>query len=726
MESGLRLSILILSSSFVLSIGASAQTYSLPNDDAGCPGTCRAIPWKAGSDIWNGGTLPNYTPITCNGLAANGTIGATTGTNDGPAIQTCLNNVSSGQCAVIPAGTYFVNTLLTIPSNKCLRGAEGLGKPFLPSVNATKTTFVLGTAAGIQANTGHSVGAQRTIASGYTKGSTVLVMAAGHGFAVNNWITISETPDTGIGVTKTGIDGACNWCGQDDSNGATGVYLMNQMVQVTAVNGNNVTISRPLYYTFQSTFGPVARTLGVGTTKGGIENIRLDGSAADRGRPFIDYENAAFMWVKGVETYMAGSAAKDGHLTMSWSYGNEIRDSYFHHGRNYGSDRDYGIYSFLVNSDHKVENNIVRLSRHPIAQEGGGSGTVYLYNFTDDAQEDDPSYMAGGALNHGAHPYMNLLEGNVFSHIYADDYWGSSSHNVYFRNWMWGDETQTSDIGTKPSEGYWPLEAWRDQNYYSFVGNVLGITGKWGNPNWSTYTLINSSCATDPNIYQLGCNPFNNQYNSLANSSRILHGNYDLKTHGVAFWDGGSNHSLAASIYYVSQPTAWWKVGSYVSPWPGIGPDQTGGLAEADGVANKNPAQACFESGGTVCFSAATGGVPNIQISPPSLNFSTQRVNSTASQTVTLTNTGTADLHISSVTPSGIYTAANDCSTVVPSAFCTVTVTFAPLATGSFSGAISIVNDAAGSPQSASLAGIGTVNRVIGSQHSIGGGRKVN
>src|SRR5207248_9640733 len=59
--------------------------YDLPNDDGGCPANCRQIPWRAGSDQWNGGTLPAYTPVTCSGLAGNGT------TNDGPAIQSCIN-----------------------------------------------------------------------------------------------------------------------------------------------------------------------------------------------------------------------------------------------------------------------------------------------------------------------------------------------------------------------------------------------------------------------------------------------------------------------------------------------------------------------------------------------------------------------------------------------------------------------------------------------------------
>lgn len=696
---------------FLFSVASHAQTYSLPNDDANCPGNCRMIPWLAGSDIWNGGTLPTYTGVTCNGLAHNGTIGATTGTNDGPAIQACINALSSGQAAVIPAGTYFVNTLLDIPSNKVLRGAHGLNGIFLPTADATATTFVLGTAAGVTMTGGHSIGAQRTIASGYTKGSTTLVMNAGHGFAIGNWITISETPDTGIGVSSAGLDGTCSWCGQDDSNGSTGTYLMNQMVQVTNVVGNTITISRPLYYTFQATFGPVARTIGIGTTKAGFENIRLDGSAADRGREFFDIEDATFNWIKGSEDYKAGSAAKCGHVTMSWSYGNEIRDNYFHDGRSFASDRNYGIYNFLVGSDHKIENNIVRLSRHPIALEGGGSGIAILYNYFDDAEEDDPTYMAAAVLNHGAHPYMNLVEGNVISHIIADEYWGSSSHEVFFRNWMWGDETQTPEITTKPSFGYWPMETWLKNNYFSYVGNVFGITGKWGNPTWSSYTLRNSTvgspCSVANWMYGYGCNFLGSgAYDPNPSTTSINHRNYDMKTHGVAFDEGGANLTLAADVYppYTSKPGF---LGSL--PWPGIGSDITGGLSSADGKANKNLAETCFDTG--VCTSI--GGAPIAGIAPSSISFSAQQVGTTsAAQNFTISNTGTASLTVTVRSVSGDYAiSGGSCGTVpftvAASSSCTVGVTLTPTVEGLRSGAFSITDNAVGSPHTASVTGSG-------------------
>src|ERR1700678_461383 len=94
-----------------------AQTYNLPNDNASCPGKCRVIPWKTGADLWSNGTLPTYSPVICTGLAANGT------TNDGPAIQTCINNAALNTAVFIPAGTYLINSTLRLKSDVVLRGA---------------------------------------------------------------------------------------------------------------------------------------------------------------------------------------------------------------------------------------------------------------------------------------------------------------------------------------------------------------------------------------------------------------------------------------------------------------------------------------------------------------------------------------------------------------------------------------------------------------------------
>jgi hypothetical protein len=79
-----------------------------------------------------------------------------------------------------------------------------------------------------------------------------------------------------------------------------------------------------------------------------------------------------------------------------------------------------------------------------------------------------------------------------------------------------------------------------------------------------------------------------------------------------------------------------------------------------------------------------------------------------AAQTVTLTNTGTGSLSITSLLPSGDYGQANTCGPFVAAAGnCTISVTFTPTAVGTRTGAITITDNAANSPQSVSLTGTG-------------------
>ena len=97
-------------------------------------------------------------------------------------------------------------------------------------------------------------------------------------------------------------------------------------------------------------------------------------------------------------------------------------------------------------------------------------------------------------------------------------------------------------------------------------------------------------------------------------------------------------------------------------------------------------------------------------LSATSLTFPSQVINSTsAAQTVTLTNTGTASLNITSIVPSGDYAQTTTCGTSVAAAgTCTISVTFTPTATGTRTGAITITDNATGSPHIISLTGTGS------------------
>jgi hypothetical protein len=572
--------------------------YDLPNNDSGCPANCRQIPWLAGSDLWNGGSLPNYTSVTCSPLFGDGT------TNDAARLQTCINNASANTAVYVPAGSYYINGTVRLKSNVVLRGAKPAGLPWLPTGDVTATTFLLGasgaftTASGSGVSPAVSYGCNPAstcvpyhLSGSPKKGDTTVTVSSGS-VSVGQFIAITSDDDPSL-VNSTGDDGFCKWCGMNN-----GYQTMQQIVKVTAVNGSVLTLERPLYYTLYT--NPSWRIVTMATTKAGFENFRVNATGDIGANQIINFDGCSYCWVKGVETYDTGSSSGSAHVEFDYSYGGEVRDSYLHEGRSSASGANYGVYFQFVNSDHKVENNIMRHNRHSIVYQGGGSGTAVLYNYIDDNYTDDLTYLGSARTAHGAHPFMNLFEGNVISHIAADNFWGTSSHFVFFRNWLWGDETGTGVPSFPPAEGYQAIDVYDLNTYYSFVGNVLGngtLNGTANHAKWASATVRGDNAyaaRTSPMVYSYGA--ASGSIPSPSTTS-INHGNYDYKTAGVAYWEGGSNHTLKNSMYYTSKPAFFGTCA-----WPVAGPDLTP-------LTNTLPAQARY-GGSAACSTGSTLAPP--------------------------------------------------------------------------------------------------------------------
>ena len=99
-------------------------------------------------------------------------------------------------------------------------------------------------------------------------------------------------------------------------------------------------------------------------------------------------------------------------------------------------------------------------------------------------------------------------------------------------------------------------------------------------------------------------------------------------------------------------------------------------------------------------------------LSPTSLNFGNQTVGtSSKAQVVTVTNTGTSTLLLSTikiVNNKGSFAQSNTCgSTLGVGASCTVSVIFTPQVVGSVSATLDVNDNATGSPQSVPLSGVG-------------------
>lgn len=121
---------------------------------------------------------------------------------------------------------------------------------------------------------------------------------------------------------------------------------------------------------------------------------------------------------------------------------------------------------------------------------------------------------------------------------------------------------------------------------------------------------------------------------------------------------------------------------------------------------------ACGGGGGS-SGGGNTPPAPAVSLSPTSLSFASQAVGTTsAGQSVTVTNSGTASLSISSITLGGTNAAdfaqTSTCaSSLAAGASCTVTVTYTPSAAGTSSASVALATNAAGSPTSIALSGTG-------------------
>ncbi|MFZ0816457.1 MAG: choice-of-anchor D domain-containing protein [Candidatus Sulfotelmatobacter sp.] len=101
---------------------------------------------------------------------------------------------------------------------------------------------------------------------------------------------------------------------------------------------------------------------------------------------------------------------------------------------------------------------------------------------------------------------------------------------------------------------------------------------------------------------------------------------------------------------------------------------------------------------------------PIATLSSTSLTFAAQQVGTSgAAQAVSLTNSGTAALTISGVVVTGNYSQINNCpSSLAAGSACAINISFAPTASGTRTGTLTISDNATGSPQIVSLTGSGS------------------
>ncbi|MBP1661557.1 MAG: Dockerin type 1 [Candidatus Aminicenantes bacterium] len=493
----------------------------------------RRIDWKPGIS----GGIPNY-PVGVNVRNAPYNAKGDGVTDDTAAIKQAIAGCPNGSAVYLPAGTYRLTSQLDILFKSIVLRGDGPDKTFLKSTSSDQVIAISGEFGPIS-STG--------LVSGYTKGSTTLTVSSVSGLAVGDYILVSQTNDPSVCENLMGY--------QYD--------VIAQMVKITAVSGNTLTVNRPLYYSYSASFAPKVEEYEM-VEKAGVEDLHIEwlrpsGSA-------IRLWAAANCWVKNVESYMAGSA----HVTIRVGYGNVVRSSYFHHGLSYEGGAAYGVFLLGRNTDNLVEDNVFYHLRHAVTIEWGGCGNVVAYNYANrfyDESYPGTDWLMESIHTHGGHPYMNLFEGNVCPNIVFDNALGSSRHNTAFRNHA--DRKAQAAVQVNLNT----VEVQMNNLYENVVGNVLCSPGDAG-----AYEVV----SREAGVYKLGCNQSDcSAPDPRAKATLLRHGNFDYVT-GTTHWDPAiAGRSLPNSLYLTSKPDYFGNSLYLTSkpdyfgtlPWPMIGPD---------------------------------------------------------------------------------------------------------------------------------------------------------
>ncbi len=111
---------------------------------------------------------------------------------------------------------------------------------------------------------------------------------------------------------------------------------------------------------------------------------------------------------------------------------------------------------------------------------------------------------------------------------------------------------------------------------------------------------------------------------------------------------------------------------------------------------------------------------PSATLSASSVSFGNVQVGGTGTQTVTLSNSGSAILTVGTVSTGGSFSQSNNCSGgIAPGNTCTITISFIPTSPGTQTGTLTITDNDPGITQTVNLSGVGaTFTAAIGLSQS--------
>jgi PKD repeat protein len=523
-----------------ITASSASLTYELPAD--------RTIDWTATG-------VPGGIKTRTKTHAVTGVYGDDSH-DDRAAIQAAINACPSGEVVLLPAGTFKLSSALVITTPITLRGQ---GPTTILKGYSRNTPCVLQIGAG----SSYNFSAEGTsITSGYAKGSTSIVVSSASGFTTGRLMLIDQLND-GTFVSNTGSSGTASWVGR-----ANGTRAMRQLVKITGISGTTIRFSPALFYTYAATLSPQASVISTAVPalaadggSIGVENLTvLDGGGnSGNARGNITWKVCTNSWLYKVSSINCHSY----HILSNHILQNSIKQCYISGAYEIAPSRAYGIEISDGSCSNLIEDNIVIGTSAELICENGASGNVVAYNYAEPGSltQSPNSILPGLQPSHGAHPMFNLYESNYTAIWMSDFTWGTSSHNVAFRNRL------TGSFGSL-TESIIAVDVNTGQNHISIIGNILGTAGEGFiyEKAWPASYGYN-----DFLIYRLGY-----AYGSTATSpfggtdtatTILRHGNYDVVNNSIIY-NGSDIQTLPSSFYLASKPS-WFGSLS----WPAIGPD---------------------------------------------------------------------------------------------------------------------------------------------------------
>jgi hypothetical protein len=457
------------------------------------------------------------------------------------------------------------------------------------------------------------------LAADAPQGSNSVTLVSNPGIQVGQIVFIDEITDNDPDVTWGPSfgppgDGSRRWFVRQDRS-------LNQMMEVTQVNGNTITFATPLHHSFtvaeQAQLSIYAQPVMQGI---GVEDIFFFGGMGGDFHGNVSMTLCAYCWIKHIEAFWSVGTS----VGLYGTYRSELRDSYIHET----PDANPGGAGYLVGlnygaSDNLVENNIMWYGNKEIVMRGTGGGNVIAYNYMDDSfgSTYPNSSEAGVNAGHYTTPHMKLLEGNYSQNFKGDSYWGNSIDITVFRNHLSSLRAAHPPLnnysinlgGTVYPYGDWENRIAVDLQAFSlrhnFVGNVLGKQGQqllsvnngtysaaqnaWVFENLTGFPSGNPVIMWNMGSYQATVNTTGNwSWVATAYQTQLRQGNWDWYTQtqtwlgigGTQTLPNGSPQTIPNSMYLTSTPAFF---GS--NTWPWVDP--------STGTTYVLPAKARFDTG---------------------------------------------------------------------------------------------------------------------------------